>query len=304
MLANSLCRLKRSAATQRRSDFASHISGTKRRNDMTGGRSLQRLFLLTFVTAIVSNAASGQAIRGTVVEQGSERPIAAASITLIDEKGAVAATAIADSAGRFGLRPPRAGKYWARAQQIGYVSTLTPVIEFTSTSTHEVTIRMQPRGIPLDTLRVQAERKGLEMGRSQFTRRCGTTEAICLTQARIRNTGARWPTDVFANIPGMAVIDNGRNRSVRSFEGWGCFVIFLNHHTTPMQSRSGGGTLMHMDELLLNDIVGIEIYKSFREVPREFRESIYAAEIWPVDMTARSPSGGCGVARVWTKAAW
>src|SRR5688572_32626170 len=145
MLANRVCHLKRGIAVQHSRAFSSLLSGTKRRNTMFTCRSFQRLSLLVFVTVMLTDSAraqdSGQVIRGTVVEQGSERPIVAATITLIDEKGAVAASAIADSTGRFVLRPPRAGKYWARAQQLGYVATLSPAIEFTDTSTPEITIR-------------------------------------------------------------------------------------------------------------------------------------------------------------------
>ena len=71
-----------------------------------------------------------------------------------------------------------------------------------------------------------------------------------------------------------------------------------------MQAYDGGAPLMRMDELVMEDIVGIEVYKSYREVPRELRESIYADLIWPVDVTVKTKIGGCGVARVWTKAAW
>ena len=112
MLANRVSHLKRSIAVPRTCDFSSLVSGTKRTITRASGRSMQRLSLLVFVSTIatttVSDEASGQTIWGNVVEQGSERPIAAATITLIDEKGAVVATAIADTAGRFVLRPPGA----------------------------------------------------------------------------------------------------------------------------------------------------------------------------------------------------
>ena len=310
MLANRLGRLKRDETKCPLPRLAGRSAGTSYLYSTLAFQPLRRFFaplsLLAGLSLLGISPVSAQAIRGRVLEAGSDRPVVAANVSLIDEKGAAAATAVTDSAGSFVIRPPRPAKYWVRAQRLGYVTLLSLAIEFTGSTTPDVTIRLQPRGIPLDTLRVRAERGELEIGRSQFARRCGSTEAICLTQARIKATGAVWPTDVFNAIPGMAVIDNGRTRTVRSFEGWGCFVIFLNHQTRPLQSARGGTpAVMHMDELVLADIVAIEIYKSFREVPLELRESMLMPEIWPVDLSLRRPQiGACGVARVWTKAAW
>ncbi len=235
---------------------------------------------------------AGQTIRGRVLEQGSDRPIATAGVTLIDEKGVPVGGAITDSTGNFILHPPRPGKYWARAQRLGYVNTLTPAIDVATDATADIIIRMEIRPTTLDTLQIELMRKGLEIGRSQFTRRCGSTEAICIREARIRASNVTFPNQLFETIPGMAVDYHARGSTVRSLEGWRCFVIFVDHQIRPRSS---------IDSLVLDDIVGIEVYKSFKEVPREIRESIFAPDIWPVRPMA---SGGCGIARVWTKAAW
>src|SRR5688500_11691372 len=151
---------------------------------------------------------AGQTIRGRVLEQGSELPIPTAGVTLIDEKGAAVANAIADSSGNFAIRPPQPGKYWVRAQRIGYVNKLTPVIDIGLDSQAETTIRLEIRGDVLDALRVRENAKRLEIGRSQFARRCAETEAICIRQARIKASRVTFPNDIFESIPGMAVLYN------------------------------------------------------------------------------------------------
>lgn len=300
MLANRRPSLKRVEAGRSAPTSARHPRGATHLEATLNARRKRRFRLAAFLTAglafLGARPATGQSVRGRVLELGSDRPVAAAGIILIDEKGAPVASAIADTSGNFVLRAPRPGRYWARAQRLGYVNTLSPVIELAENLTAEVTIRMEIRGIPFDTLTVVQKRNGLELGRSQFMRRCRSSEGICLTEARIRRSGAAWPNDLFESIPGMAVMYTTRGSTVRSMVGWGCFVIFVNHQIRPSNS---------IDDLVMEDIVGIEVYRSYKEVPRELRQSILADSVWPSgpDVPLKQ-IGPCGIARVWTRVAW
>ncbi|MEX2284781.1 MAG: carboxypeptidase regulatory-like domain-containing protein, partial [Gemmatimonadota bacterium] len=233
-------------------------------------------------------------------------PARPSSVIRLFQQPARVAQTLTDSAGNFILRAPAPGKYWIRAQRLGYVAAASSTIETDSAEqVADITITMRVQGIRMDTLVVDAKSKGLQPGRNQFVRRCAGAGSICLTEQQIRASGARRPSDVFETIPGLAVVDssgNARSRTVRSFVGWGCFVIFLNNNVAPMQ-RVGAGPILDikLDELVLADIVGIEVYRLYREVPRELRDSILAPDIWP---SRRMSSGGCGIAMVWTKSAW
>lgn len=257
---------------------------------------------LAALLLIGPSVSQAQVINGRVLEVGTDRPIVGASLRLYDDKGVTQAIAIADGSGTFTLRAPRAGQYRVRAERIGYATSTSVFFEVRSDPPMSMTVTLAPHGITLDTLRVTAESLVLEPGHSQFRRRCKAETANCFSSARIARTGATRVSDVFESVSGFAVRSEGalvaagqrkyqpndmsrQATRVRSPFGWGCFVILLDHH----------GRLTHQDlnEIDLDDVAGIEIYASYREVPTELRQSFFASQFW-----------GCGVGIVWRKPAW
>jgi hypothetical protein len=81
---------------------------------------------LACLAILLARPAAAQGVRGDLLERGSGRPIPAALVVLLDERGARVAGALTDAGGRFELRAPRAGAYTLRADRVGYRSTLSP----------------------------------------------------------------------------------------------------------------------------------------------------------------------------------
>jgi len=143
------------------------------------------------------------------------------------------------------------------------------------------------------------------------------------------------PSHVFFDVPGLDVeyppcagsgttlfpdsrpmeCTTPERATVRSFQGWQCMVVFHDHQLRPVAAsdrgetfsagiampgeqppRLAGTTIDHFD---IDDIEGVEIYRSYREVPQELRQSLIGPLIWPPNHL-----GGCGVAIIWTKTAW
>jgi hypothetical protein len=67
-------------------------------------------------------------VRGTLVEEGSDLPIAGAFVMLEDSAGQTLATTLTGSAGTWLLRAPTAGTYRLRADRIGYASFLSDIL--------------------------------------------------------------------------------------------------------------------------------------------------------------------------------
>ena len=70
----------------------------------------------------------------------------------------------------------------------------------------------------------------------------------------------------------------------------------------PGDRTAGGGFHLqpfHMNQIDVSQIRGIEIYRSFAELPVEFKEGLYMTYAWP---TGRM--GGCGFAVIWTAIGW
>jgi hypothetical protein len=125
---------------------------------------------------------------------------------------------------------------------------------------------------------------------------------------------------VFEEVPGLLV--RPLEESIASLIGWQCLVFIYNHAGRPMAfsyrnlstlllrptglrnlDRPPAGTRGYsprdLFQIEVDEVEGIEIYRSFREVPDEIRASIYLSWIWPPEHL-----GGCGVVIIWTRPGW
>jgi hypothetical protein len=73
--------------------------------------------------------ASGQAIRGTVSEEGTLQPVAGAFVALLDASGARVAGGLSRDDGAFLVSVPEPGSYRLRAERIGFRSTESVQVE-------------------------------------------------------------------------------------------------------------------------------------------------------------------------------
>lgn len=84
------------------------------------------------LVCIFTSPLSAQAVRGKVVEQGSELPVRGAFITLMDEEGRRQGATMSDSLGNFFIRASVAGRFTLRTQRIGHQTTTTPTLELSA----------------------------------------------------------------------------------------------------------------------------------------------------------------------------
>jgi hypothetical protein len=274
------------------------------------------------VSALLSLAATlpagAQVILGRLLEEGSDRAIAEGTIHLLDGDRNTVDLVVSNATGNFVLHAPKPGRYRLEGVRLGYASAVSQEIELEERDSVRVEFRLSPRGVPLQPLTVRAM-DGKERGRDAFARRCGLGKGHCLTPDSIAKLKPHYTSDVFRVVPSLWVDYNGR---VTTFKGWGCFVIFYNRLTTPLQfttrrsntlrepgrprftrpspiSRAGETLGFGVDELLADDIRGIEIYPSSADVPKELKNSIYGHRLWPAGQL-----GSCGAAIVWDRAGW
>ncbi|MGH7471966.1 MAG: hypothetical protein ACRENP_28780 [Longimicrobiales bacterium] len=92
---------------------------------------------------------------------------------------------------------------------------------------------------------------------------------------------------------GNVAVNSRRVQSIQSWTGWRCFNVLLNHHV-----RRYSGSLLDtlVDE---EEIMGIEIYQSASDIPKELITGMTWDAVWP-----SGSAGRCGIAIVWTKGAW
>lgn len=110
--------------------------------------------LLAGVLLACSTPAAAQMVSGTVVEDGTDQPVAGATIELMDTTGLRRGTVVADTSGAFRILVPQPGVYRLRVSHIAYATTETPTINAEMGTQVELELRMNPTAVALEPLRV------------------------------------------------------------------------------------------------------------------------------------------------------
>jgi hypothetical protein len=280
-------------------------------------------------------AASAQQVRGRVLDDATQRPLPDAQVTLFNASNERVATALTNERGEFIIRARRAGQHLLKVEHIGYALNISPRFDLTPSEILEIEFRLRVEGILLAPLTVVG-RRGIEQGREAFARRLALGTGVHFDPVQVALLQPQRPSDVFRYVEGLRVNPRGDGEfSIQSLRGWGCLAIFLDHSPDPIMFTSsasntmvlagvtgqrgalgdeGAGSLrgqrgsatvaayadaIQLDRLDPKKVRGIEVYRNYREVPRELRESYRMHAIWPADHM-----GGCGVAIVWTNVGW
>ena len=112
---------------------------------------------LTF-TVVATHLAPAQTIVGRTLDLTSGNPVVAAEIELVDSRGETRARSITDSLGWFRLSSPQAGKYFVRANSIGYAVTRSDTVTLAERVELQVELRLSATAVPVTPLRIVAQR--------------------------------------------------------------------------------------------------------------------------------------------------
>lgn len=110
---------------------------------------LSRYCLPTLIILCSASPAGGQTVRGTLVEEGTDRAIAGAFVVLEDSVGQSLSATLTGSAGTWLLRAPAAGSYRLRADRIGYASVTSELLELGEgeDATYRLAVAVAPIGL-------------------------------------------------------------------------------------------------------------------------------------------------------------
>ena len=155
------------------------------------------------------------ALMGTVLEEGTGAPIAAATVTLFHADGSVAGRAISDDRGRFTVpHPGRGDAFDISVERIGYAPSRDRV-PFRSAQEVRVEVTLSTRAVELDPIVVTGRRHGLlvDVG---FYDRLETGAGEFVTREAIERQRPVRTTDLFRRMAGMKVVPvGGGQRDVR-----------------------------------------------------------------------------------------
>lgn len=253
------------------------------RSDRVGERGLRGaapLASILLATALLSaDALAGQAFQGRVLEEGEGFPVEEVWVELLDLQGRSLRRTLTDEEGGWRLDAPAAGSYRLRFSRIGYQPLVTDTLEVEEGEVARVFVSLSLRPIVLDSLVVAGRRRppGSASGQEKFSFRAGEgLGGVFLTRVHILDRRPRLMSDMIRGVEGFMLTGTGELRSLR---GQGCLVVFLNDF--PIRE-------MHLDEIPPEQVMGIEVYREFREIPPDLR--IHADQ--------------CGAINVWMRGAW
>lgn len=279
---------------------------------MRTGRLLALSAVCLAAGAATATDARAQVVRGVIRDAASGRPLPAVTVGLLTSGDSVVRVAASDDSGRFVLAAPAAGRYVLAVRRIGLQPRTEGPIELATGDTTEVALRMEPAGYALDTVRVEARRKlfGVTPGHEQFARRAREGRGLFISGREIE--WSRLPIAEFiGRLPGFQYTPAFRGRSgLRTENGGvvsalagvnGCirmrvdrlgFVTGMNDHQMRVQPPvryTPRGTIRPAALFIdLETVIGVEVYRTREEVPKEFRFE----------------AGRCALIQVWTTAAW
>ena len=271
------------------------------------------IFAAGLIGVAAARPAAAQMIHGRLLQEGTLVPLSGATVQLLDAQGEeLNRVATTNDAGTFVLRVAP-GRYTLRIRRIGFTPLVTPIISLQADEVFEGTYRVSPATIRLTTERITAKRN-LELGRDSFDRRKALGKGVFLTRTQLEEKDQREFSYLLRNVEGIRVEASGK---MTSTEGWRCLYFMVNK---VMVSSIPGGvpgttTWPTLEDLIPtgHDVMAIEVYREFEEVPPEFR-----VDAWPGETIGQRalPSRGmmsrsdartsrpCGLVAVWTRAAW
>lgn len=232
--------------------------------------------------------AAAQTVRVTVQDAASGAPVPAAMVRVEDAFGALARAGFSDARGEVRLRLDEPGQYAVSATRAGY-HPAAETLAVLASGTASATLRLQARALALDTVTVVGTPER-EEGRHTFERRRATANGVYLDSAYVAQRRATYPGDLLYSIPGIEVRADNRTgyRSPVSRMGSRCLVMLVNG----LPFYGGWPRFVRLEETLRRtDVVAVEVYREFSEVPAELRR--YAM-----------PSDPCGVVVYWTEDGW
>lgn len=188
------------------------------------------------VTAGSARTSHAQTVRGRVLDERDQRPVATALIRLVDESGEQLRVVIADSAGAFTVGAPGPGTYRLEAARLGFENFETPLLEVLGEDgVYAVELLMRAAPVELPGFTVGTNRLPSEEVSRSIRLILGVNPAfmryrpIDFLDLRDHIDQRHTLEDVlrFANFPGLDVryTTDGPCFSLR---GAGCLPVFLN----------------------------------------------------------------------------
>lgn len=243
---------------------------------------------------------AAQTLRGRLMEEGSNRPIALALLVLVDAAGDSVARAITDDLGRFTLTSPRSGDYTVVASALGYEEGQAGIFELAAGGELSMDFLLEPDPLAiegLDVTRTWAVREP-PLVRNGFFDRLSQGGGTFFTPIDLERTPHTRITDLLAGVSYLTVVNAyPSDRVLMQDAGSMCAPVIVvdglmasvieGQRRRPGGANEISGSEGNLEALVsLKDVEAIEVYRGSQGLPPQF---------------APMSQGNCGAIVIWTK---
>jgi hypothetical protein len=266
---------------------------------------LTRTVVVLGFSAYCAVAARAQAparslLRGTVVDDANEKPIAGATVSL----DALKLQVVTDSAGNFRIPTIPLGRYVVSIKRLGY-GALSAIVTFSGSDTLEYDFALVKQATALPEVAVTTPAR-VPPKLIEFEQRRQLGFGRFLTDSVLTKNVNRRLSEILGQVPGTRIVRGpGSNGWLANPVGYTSGVKFelspmdVNRGADPNQcyaavmldgnrifSGHPGELLFDLNSLSTNSIAGIEFYRDAATIPAKFNQT----------------SGKtCGLIVIWTK---
>ncbi len=236
---------------------------------------------------------------GIHVVDASDAPIAGARVAVVG----AGAEGVSDASGWVRLPGVQPGRHFLLVTRIGYRPAEFS-LEVPASGGLEVDVELEPTPVAVQGVTAVARTENRSLATGGFYRRRDAGTGSFLTREDIEETRARRTSDVFRRVRGVRVTPAGRDTYKLQTVRYGLSLSERGSSggtTRPDMRSAGGGSIVcemlvyldgalvqltGIDDVPMNNLEAIEVYRGAGEIPAEFRVT----------------NATCGVVALWTRA--
>lgn len=257
-------------------------------------------------------SSAAQVIQGRLLDDSTAAPVSGARLVLLNDNGRSEGQTLTDSLGVF-FFDARLGNYQLQAERIGYQTTLSLPFQVSVVDTLTVEFFINVEAIRLAPLIVGVP---TTPGREIFAQRMEAEEGIFFTPGMVDSLRPKQHVgEIFRNADATWVQwtwgrhEDGKTGPlpvVYTYLGRdGClnFIVDRTPIPAPFFEKSIWG-VPPLSDLTPEDLVAIEVYRAWHEVPEDFQKQIRVRNGWEREALRRINRKSCGIVIIWTRDGW
>jgi len=233
-------------------------------------RSRKFVFALAALTIIAQPMdASSQAVRGTLVLAESDLPLSFGTIELLDRELNVIASTLSDALGKFVIRSPRPGTFSLRGSHMNADELVAPGVRLAIGDVIDVVLTLPLKPIELDPLTVTVPPERRFLVANGFYERSVNAFGTFYTPEQLELMRPDRPTDLLRQLPGVQLMPDPVNPSSHSIR-FSRTAGFAGYCRPQIVVDAVTMVDFDIDELPMEFVAAVEIYKSALETPAQY----------------------------------